>query len=139
MYTKREAVELRCRHDGFTLMELMIVVAIIGIIAAIAYPAYTSQVQKTRRPDAKVALMTAAQTLERCFTQNNSYLVATCPAVGTTFTSPEGFYNISFADRTATTFSIQATATGVQAGDTHCSTFTLTSTGAQTATNTDCW
>jgi len=122
------------------LVELMIVVSIISILAAIAYPAYTSQVQKSRRVDAKVALMGAAQTLERCFTENNSYNAVTCVgAVPNSWTVSQGDYTIAFTNRTATAYTITATATGLQAGDSHCAVFTLTNTGAKTATSTDCW
>lgn len=60
-------------QQGFTLMELMITVAIIGIISAIAMPSYTKYVIKTKRTDAKVALMTIAQKQESFFVQNMSY------------------------------------------------------------------
>lgn len=130
---------VRRDHRGFTLIELMIAVAVVGILATIAYPAYTSQVQKSRRVDAKAALMTAAQTLERCYTENNSYNAAPCTAaVPASWTVSQGDYAITSAT-TATSYTLTATATGVQATDTHCATFTLTSTGAKTATNTDCW
>ena len=58
---------------GFTLIELMIVVAIIAIISAIAVPMYGNYVQKSRRTDAKAKLMEVAQSLERCFTQFSAY------------------------------------------------------------------
>lgn len=128
------------QQKGFTLMELMIVVSIIAILAAIAYPAYTSQVQKSRRVDAKAALMTAAQTLERCFTENNSYAAAACvTAVPASWTVSQGDYTIAFTNRTATAYTLTATATGLQAGDSRCAVFTLTNVGAKTATNSDCW
>ncbi len=58
---------------GFTLVELMVVVAIVGIIAAIAYPNYLEQVRKARRADAKAALTEAAQKLEALYARNASY------------------------------------------------------------------
>src|SRR3569623_2667430 len=101
---------------GFTLMEVMIVLSIISILAAIAYPAYTSLVHKSRRVDAKAALMTAAQTLERCFTENNSYAAAACvTAVPNSLTVSQGDYAVAFTSRTATAYTLTATATRVQA------------------------
>ncbi|MGC8121932.1 type IV pilin protein [Marinobacter sp. VGCF2001] len=59
---------------GFTLIELMIVVAIVGILAAIAYPSYQSSVEKSRRSDAQAALTGFAMAMERYYTDNgNTY------------------------------------------------------------------
>ncbi|TVT35889.1 MAG: prepilin-type N-terminal cleavage/methylation domain-containing protein [Marinobacter vinifirmus] len=59
---------------GFTLIELMIVVAIIGILAAIAFPSYQNYVTKTRRADAQAALTGFATAMERYYTDNrNTY------------------------------------------------------------------
>lgn len=61
------------RAAGFTLVELMIVVAIIGILAAIAYPSYIDSVRKGKRADGRAALTSLLQQQERYFTQNNTY------------------------------------------------------------------
>lgn len=60
-------------NSGFSLIELMIVVAIIGILAGIAYPAYTSSILKGKRAEARTALMELMQQQERFMTQTNSY------------------------------------------------------------------
>jgi len=131
----------RIKQKGFTLIELMIVVAIIGIIAAIAYPSYTSQVMKTQRSDGKAALMESAHKLERCYTEYNAYNSGSCPALSAT--SSEGYYTISAA-KTASTFTLTATpASGSVTGDTECKNFTLTNTGVQgisgSGSASDCW
>lgn len=59
---------------GFTLIELMIVVAIVGILAAIAYPSYQDSVRKSRRAEGRTALMEVLQQQERYMTQRNTYL-----------------------------------------------------------------
>lgn len=61
-------------HQGFTLIELMIVVAVIGILAAVAYPAYTDSILKGRRAQGRTALAELLQQQERYMTQNNCYL-----------------------------------------------------------------
>lgn len=116
---------MRRHNSGFTLVELMIVVAIVALLAAIAYPSYTRYVEKARRADAKSALLSAAQRLERCYTQFNVYDHANC-----TFSadSPDGFYEITATEQTPTTFSLQAAPQGVQVGD-KCGTFTLNHLG----------
>ncbi|WP_218242767.1 type IV pilin protein [Comamonas fluminis] len=68
--------------SGFTLLELMIVVAIIGIIAAIAYPSYTESVLKGKRAQARSALIELLQQEERYMTQRNCYLGFTTNSAG---------------------------------------------------------
>lgn len=61
------------RERGFSLTELMIVVAVIGILAAISYPAYTDYSRRAKLADAKDAMFRIAQLQERFFTENNEY------------------------------------------------------------------
>ncbi len=61
-------------QSGFTLIELMIVVAIIGILSSVAYPMYTDLVRKGKRAEASAAVANLLQQQERYFTQRNTYL-----------------------------------------------------------------
>ena len=129
------------KAGGFTLFELMIVVAIIGIIAAIAYPSYTSQVMKSERADAKAALLETAQNLERCYTEYNAYNNAAC--ITLPITSPEGYYRIDddISPRPASNYRLKATPlAGSVTSDNDCKKFTLDNTGAQLSTpSANCW
>lgn len=84
---------MRRFSSGFTLIEIMVVVAIVGILAAIAYPAYTESVLKGRRGEAKGALLEAAGAEERYFTTNNIYTTDLIAAKSKA-TSANGNYNL---------------------------------------------
>jgi len=125
---------------GFTLIELMIVIAIVSILAAVSFGAYSSYVLKANRTDGRATLSDTAARLEKCKAIYGGYDKTNCDSVIPT-KSPEELYNIT-ENRGATTFTLTATATGRQAGDTKCATMTLTNTGLKDGTGTDkdvCW
>lgn len=132
------------RSHGFTLIEIMIVIAIAAILAAIAIPSYNDYVTTTRRSDAQIALMDLSTRLERFFNENNTYVGAAIPAIYPA-TSPEGFYNLQITNTAATSYNIQAVPQGAQAtDDTLCATLTFNSLGQKSATGSasnplDCW
>jgi type IV pilus assembly protein PilE len=130
-------------QTGFSLLELIVVVAIVGILAAIAIPSYNSYRVRANRSEARTSLLEASQNLERFFVRNNTYIGATF-GTGAGFTieenSPHGFYQLSFPDPpgvTQTTYTLQATPQGGQAGDTECNPMTINHLGVRTPAT--CW
>ncbi|WP_054113786.1 type IV pilin protein [Marinagarivorans algicola] len=145
---------MKKNRQGFTLIELMIVVAIVGILAAVAIPSYQQYIEKSRRVDAKETLMRLATLQERFFFQRSSYTndLTELGVAGTPALSPEGWYQIAMTHTPGCTgtgtslscsaFTITATAIGAQANDTRCTSFSIDHALRQTATGTDavnCW
>lgn len=149
--------KLMKRLQGFTLIELMIVVAIIGILASIAYPSYQESIRKSRRADAKGALLGFANAMERHYTETNSY----CDAGGTgganscggatndtgspsifSIKSPidgnDKYYDLTIQAANANTYTLRATPAGGQASDS-CGNLEITHTGVKTPTTSGCW
>lgn len=128
---------------GFTLIELMIVVAIVAILAAIAYPSYTNYVQRTRRADGHEMLMRMAAAQERYYTNYNRYAKTADLGMGATPTSEKGYYEVVVTPAEPDqSYTLTATPQGSQADD-KCKNLTLTNTGAKGKTgdesNGKCW
>ncbi|WP_323847382.1 type IV pilin protein [Microbulbifer magnicolonia] len=111
------------KQRGFTLIELMIVVAIVAILAGIAWPSYQEHVRSAKRADAQGALMGLAQAMERHFTQNGTYIGADDGSgVPTIFASEAPLdgsnkvYNLVI-NPTATSYTLTAVAKNGQVGD----------------------
>lgn len=124
-FAMRKQRSVSARESGFTLIELMIVVAIIGIIAAIAVPSYNQYVERTRATDAQGALTSLASSLERFHTQNSTYAGATL-GDGSSATDifpseapldgSKKFYDLTIESQDATSFKIVADPKNGQGG-----------------------
>ena len=103
---------------GFTLIELMVVLAVAAILSAVALPSYQGQVAKGRRADGKQALVELAQKLERFYTERGTFAGVSLgggglyPAV-----SSGGYYSLAIISQTVDGFTLTATPRGNQAGD----------------------
>jgi type IV pilus assembly protein PilE len=137
-------------HQGFTLVELLIVVAIIGILSAVAYPNYVEHVRKGHRAEARSVLLGAAQHMQLFLGANDRYDVS---RAGVAVALPAPYqrspqagtqrYAITLAAVDRSTFTLQATPVGPMAGD-KCGSFTLTNTGIRnvaggTSSAAECW
>ncbi len=123
------------KQCGFTLIEIVVVVAIAAILAMIALPSYEEAIMRSRRSEAREALSDFAARQEQFFTDNKRY-ATTIAALGRPATTENGHYNISVSAATLS-YTLVATPQGPQADDSDCATLTLTWLGGRTPT--DCW
>ncbi|MCP5146233.1 MAG: type IV pilin protein [Gammaproteobacteria bacterium] len=132
----------RHHQQGFTLIELMIVVVIVGILAAIAYPSFRQYGIRTNRTAAKTVLAQNSQFMEREFTATGRYDDAADPGTLRTALPNDqapadgnAAYNIAATNLSSTTFTLTATPRGNQAEDTTCGILSLTHNGIRCVNN----
>lgn len=130
---------------GFSLIELMIVVAIVAIISAIAIPSYRNNVLKSNRAEGMEALLQVAQNQEVLYSQTNRYSTNAQPFAPTAVSvnSEDDLYTVTVANGACgnnSCFIATATAQGAQAGDADCLTLSIDNLGNRTSTPTNnCW
>ncbi len=142
----RRAPAMRARSGGFTLIEVVVVMAIIAILAAIAIPNYTEYIRRGHRSDAKTALLQVAQWQERFRTESitNAYSPALPAGMATVGSGGAARYTIAVAQPGGNqTFTLTATRQGSQLGD-PCGDFIVDQTGQQTTAGgirpaLECW
>jgi type IV pilus assembly protein PilE len=131
---------MRRSNRGFTLIEIMIVIAIIGIVMTIAAPSITEYLKKGRRSEVAGLLSEQAQLLERFYSKNNVYTNATGLSAG------NDYYTITptLADQTFLLTAVRKAGTSMATDK--CGDFTLTNTGVRSMVNAtaglttkDCW
>ncbi len=131
---------LKC---GVTLIELMIVVAILGILAAVAYPGYLQYAAKSKRIEAKTALLKIAMLQERFYLQNNRYTTDMTKlgfGVPTNAMTNSGTYVVRVTMNGTNEFSASAAYQKSNAELGKCATFTIDSRGDKgSAPYADCW
>ena len=126
------------KSKGFTLLELMVVVAIIALLAAISYPIFTSQMRKARRAEARQVLADLALKQEKWRVDHATY--GTLTDLGGAPTT--SYYTITVTGNSATGFVLTAAPKGKQTKDTTCGSFVWTvtnGTAAKTPTTEGCW
>ncbi|MFJ7797729.1 type IV pilin protein [Pseudomonas sp. NPDC096950] len=131
---------MRRSNRGFTLIEIMIVIAIIGIVITIGYPSLTEYVKKGRRTEVAGLLTEQAQILERFYSKNNIYTGATGLSTG------NDFYTLTptITDQTFLVTAVRKAGTAMATDK--CGDFTITNTGVRSMLNAtaglatkDCW
>jgi type IV pilus assembly protein PilE len=134
---------MKRRQKGFTLMELMIVIAIVGVLSSIAVPSYLQSVRKSNRKAAATCLIEQAQYAERVYTTTMSYATIVAPTTGCA-AELNSRYNFTVA-KTANTYTFSAVAKSDQLQDTDCLNLAITQTGEKTVSGANsanpnkCW
>lgn len=125
-------------ESGFTLIEIIVVVALISVLASVAVPRYQNYMMEARRADGQLLLRQNALVLERCLTFTGAY--SNCSLL---MDSEDNYYQLQ-ETRTATTYNLVAVpaSNASQSGDQHCLNLTLNHLGDSGATGSKpdtCW
>ena len=134
------------KNQGFTLIEVMVVVAIVGILSAIAYPSYTEYIARGHRAEARANLLQAAQWMERAATANGTYPTASSAASAIAALEEQvkmDRYGIKVDSANGSSYTLTATPKGAQLKD-KCGSYTLTQSGKRdvasaTLSVAECW
>lgn len=131
---------MRRSNRGFTLIEIMIVIAIIGIVITIGYPSLTEYMKKGRRAEIAGLLSEQAQILERYYSKNNRYTDATGLSSG------NDFYTINLVPTDQSFILTAVRRSGSSMATDKCGDFTINNTGVRSMLNAtaglttkDCW
>lgn len=122
---------------GYTLIEILIVLAIVGILASIAYPSYQNHLIRSRRSDGQSALLDLANRMESYYSDHKSYQLATIGSgsihdILNRTTTPGNGYTLEIVQATENTYILQATPIGPQAkADTFCQSLTFNYLGTK--------
>jgi type IV pilus assembly protein PilE len=143
---------MRKTQPGFTLIELMIVVAVVAILASIGIPSYRAYIKRAERAEARAAVLDMAQKQERYFSSNNVYLAVPTPPTA----APANWNNFTGQSVAARKYDVTVALSGGGTGytisaapsngntDPDCGTFALTHTNSRTNTgnttpSAECW
>lgn len=141
------------KRNGFTLIELMIVLAVVAILAAIAIPAFTQQIRKSRRAEAMKTLADLQLRQERWRASNATYTNTLSNLGFTSSALPSGYYTVAASTpgnvtgctcTTANCYAFTATTAGTQVKDSKCATLVWsnrcgTVTKTSTPSGNTCW
>ncbi len=129
---------MKNKYQGFTLVEILVVLVIVSVLASFAYSSYSGSVEKSRRRSAQGVLQGLAQAMERHQTTTGSYTAAAvgpadtgAPSIYSDKAPIEGsqtFYNIRIHSAATVSYVLAAEPVGAQSGD---GLLILKSTGAR--------
>lgn len=129
------------RYQGFTLMEMLIVVAMVSILAAVAIPSYREYIKKSRRAEAQSYLLSVAARQQQFLVDTRAYAtLATLSSALPVPTNVSSAYTVTMPDPAGTppTFTVTAAPKTDQASE-KCGTLTINQTGTKTAAVSGCW
>jgi type IV pilus assembly protein PilE len=115
---------LREVHRGFSLIEILTVLAIVAVMATLTLPGFRDQVMKGRRAEAREALQSIQLAQERFRSRSPQY-AARLEDIGQPSTTKGGLYRLRVVQADATRYRVEAVAQGSQSGDRRCRVLTL--------------